>query len=147
MDVMLAESNEEIQSCFEALKALRPGLVEEGFVERVRGMISRGYRLAYVKANGEVAAVCGYRFMDHLYLDRVLHVDDLSTLERHRRNGYARRLLDYVKDTARAHGCREVRLHSGVGAHRSEAHRRYLTYGFNITSFHFALEVRPPSAR
>jgi hypothetical protein len=33
-------------------------------------------------------------------------------------------------------------IHLDSGHHRYEAHRLYLNFGFNITSFHFALDLK-----
>jgi GNAT superfamily N-acetyltransferase len=66
-----------------------------------------------------------------------MYVDDLVTAERHRSTGAGARMMDWLKSYARAHGCRQLHLDSGV--QRFGAHRFYLREGFNIGSHHFSI--------
>ena len=49
------------------------------------------------------------------------------------------RLLDWLAEEAKEHGCGQLHLDSGV--QRRDAHRFYFREGMGITSFHFAKEV------
>ena len=62
----------------------------------------------------------------------------LSTLPEARGQGHAGALLDWLLAEARARGCDEIHLDSGVQAERWDAHRLYLNHGYAITSHHFA---------
>ncbi|WP_250284787.1 GNAT family N-acetyltransferase [Frankia sp. CiP1_Cm_nod1] len=64
-------------------------------------------------------------------------MDDLSTLGEARRQGYGRRLLEWLFAEARRLGCGQVRPGSGIGPARTDAHRLYLDAGMAIAAHHF----------
>jgi hypothetical protein len=75
--VSLARNDQEIQSCFDVMAALRPHLKREEFVYRIRRQQEgSGYELAYLVA-GAVKAVAGFRISECLAWGRFLYVDDL----------------------------------------------------------------------
>ncbi len=141
MEIKTVRSEKEIISCFEVMHTLRPHLVKENFVETVSGFISRGYHLISIEENGKIIAASGYHYTEHLLWGKAIYVDDLSCLPESRKKGYARMLLDYIVNEARKNNCNQVHLDSGSNPGRYDAHRLYLRYGFNITSFHFALQL------
>jgi len=127
---------------FPAMQALRPHFEDEAaFVERVDDVQRReGYRLVGVfeDEHAHAFAAAGFRVRHMLAWGRVLYVDDLSTLPDTRRRGYGRQLLDWLGEEAERLGCDQLHLDSGVGPHRTDAHRLYFNTGLEITSFHFA---------
>lgn len=134
--VVLAESDAEIARCFAVMRQLRPHLVEADFVARVRRMRAEGFRLAYLaEADGAVRAVAGYRFHEKLHSGKNLYVDDLVTDPTERSRGHGRALLAWLADEARAHGCVQLELDSGV--QRADAHRFYFRERMHISSYHF----------
>ena len=141
-NVELATSDDQILKCFEAMHELRSHLKKEEFVEQIKVMQSEGFQLAYFKEDDKVVAVTGYRMIHHLYCGKLIYVDDLSTMQQYRKKGYAKLLLDFILGEARKHHCKHVDLDSACGPHRYDAHRFYLRYGFNITSHHFAFEIK-----
>jgi GNAT superfamily N-acetyltransferase len=130
---------------FPAMQALRPHYVEElAFVERVDGVQrAEGYRLLGIFEDepAHALAVAGFRVYHMLMWGRVLYVDDLSTLPEARRRGYGRQLLDWLGEEGKRLGCEHFQLDSGVGPHRTDAHRLYFNAGLEITSFHFGREL------
>lgn len=134
-----ATTDEALRACFPVIHELRPHLAEEAFLAQVRRQeAASGYRLIYLAAEGgDVVAVAGYRIAEFLAWGKALYVDDLATLSRARLQGHAGRLLDWLIAEARAQGCAELHLDSGV--HRHDAHRLYLGRKLRITSHHFAL--------
>ena len=132
-----AETDEQIQATFAVMHQLRPHLAADTYVTLIRELMAeRGYRLAaLLDADGEVRAVAGYHLERMLYCDRLLLLDDFVTDERVRSHGYGKRLLTWLKDEARAHGCTQLQLISNV--RREDAHRFYYREGFVITAFHF----------
>jgi GNAT superfamily N-acetyltransferase len=104
-------------------------------------MTGRGYHLIYIEDDGSAVAACGYRFTEHLHWGKSIYIDDLITLPAHRKKGYAKQLLDFVRNEALKTGCEQIHLDSGTNESRYDAHRFYLNYGFNITSHHFALKL------
>lgn len=139
MTIQIAETDDAIAACSEVMRQLRPHIAESDFVSRVRLQMQEGYRLAFLRDDGEVRAVAGYRFIENLYSGRVLYVDDLVTDDRVRSRGYGKALLDWLTAEARTGGCQTLELDSGV--QRFAAHRFYLTQRMDIVSHHFRLKL------
>ncbi|CAN5617703.1 hypothetical protein BH11BAC2_BH11BAC2_18190 [soil metagenome] len=140
--IKIAKSSDDIIHCTEVMSALRPQLNKENIGPIISGMMERGYHLIFVEDDGIAVAAAGYRFTEHLHWGKAIYIDDLSTLPVSRKRGYARQLLDYIKNEALKNHCAEVHLDSGSNPQRYEAHRLYIRYGFNITSHHFALKLQ-----
>jgi GNAT superfamily N-acetyltransferase len=139
VEVRLAETDEEIARCFPVMAYLRPSLVAEEFVGRVRAQQAEGYRLAFLEDEGAAVAVAGFRVMEMLGTGRTLYVDDLVTDESRRSRGYGKAMLDWLQAFAREAGCATFSLDSGT--HRQEAHAFYFRERMRVTSFHFAKRV------
>ncbi len=139
MQIKQMESAAEIASTFAVMNQLRPALVEETYVERIQAMQRAGYRLAAVVVDGEVQAVAGYRFMEMLYAGMLLYVDDLITSANQRSSGHGKALLEWLKAEAKAQGCNELHLDSGV--QREQAHKFYFREGLTINAYHFRIAL------
>jgi GNAT superfamily N-acetyltransferase len=138
--VALAKTPEEIGRCHPVMRELRPHFHDaDEFVERVERQQQEGYLLAFVEADGEVRAVAGYRFLESLFSGKFLYVDDLVTRSTDRSSGFGGQLLDWLIEQARAHGCEQLELDSGV--QRFEAHRFYFAKRMKISSYHFAIKL------
>jgi GNAT superfamily N-acetyltransferase len=87
-------------------------------------------------------AVAGFRLVEMLAWGRSLYVDDLVTDSAERSKGYGESLMRWLIDCARATGCEELHLDSGV--QRFDAHRFYLAQRMKISSHHFAIDLRAP---
>ena len=132
---------DETRLAFEAMRVLRPHIesVHE-FVARVNGaQRPEGYRLIGSFADGDVVAAGGFRRLNTLAWGDVLYIDDLVTLESHRGQGHAHRLLEWILAEGRRLGCGQIHLDSAP--HRHAAHRLYLNEGFHIATFHFSRET------
>jgi GNAT superfamily N-acetyltransferase len=138
--IALAESDADIARCFPVMAQLRPHLVEADFVARVRRMQAEGYHLAFLAADGAVRAVAGYRFYEKLFSGKNLYVDDLVSDGAQRSRGHGRALLAWLVGQARARGCDNFELDSGVQRH--DAHRFYLRERMKIASYHFVLPLK-----
>lgn len=141
LHIQVASSDADVMACFPVLRELRPQLVESEFLARVRRQQQERFQLAFVADAGEVVAVAGYRFMEKLFSDRVLYVDDLVTRDAARSRGYGHALFQWLAAQAREQGCSILELDSGV--QRFAAHRFYLRERMAIVSHHFALELGP----
>ncbi len=138
--VTLAENREQVARCFEVMRELRTGFTEvDAFVEQVLLQQTQGYRLAFVEVGGEVRAAAGFRIAENLAWGRFLYVDDLVARAADRSRGWGRMLMEWLIAEARAEGCAELHLDSGV--QRFDTHRFYLTQRMQITSHHFALKL------
>ena len=126
----------EILATRDVMRQLRPNLSPESYLPTVRRMMQTdGYHLAALWEGESVRAVAGYRFMEMLYCGRILYVDDLNTDDAQRSRGFGKVLLDWLKATARAAGCGQLHLDSGV--HREDTHRFYFRERLTINAYHF----------
>lgn len=144
-EIRLAAYYEEIAACFPVMHELRPHLDPLTFVDRVLLQQKEGYQLLFLRAEGAVRAVAGFRLVHNLYSGRELYVDDLSTAAAYRSRQYGSRLMDWLVSHARSLQCDTIELDSGV--QRFDAHRFYLRHRFHIVSHHFRLFSDEAGAR
>ena len=132
---------EETHLAFAAMRELRPHLSSvDDFVARVNeAQRAEGYRVVASFAGKDVVAAGGFRRLHTLAWGDLVYIDDLVTLESHRGQGHAHRLLEWIHAEARRLGCEQLHLDSAP--HRHPAHRLYLTERFVISSFHFSRDV------
>lgn len=131
-----AETDKEIQNCFDVMAELRPHLSRDSFLQTVKAMKSEGFDLVYLEEGGDVVAVAGYRIYTNLFMGKHLYVDDLVTAEKHRSKGYGEQLLKWLREVAKQAECNVLHLDSGT--HRGQAHKFYFSQGMTIASFHFS---------
>lgn len=139
MTITEATTDDQILAARDVMRQLRPGIAADDYLATVRRMMGEGYRQAALVEGGEVRAVAGFRIFEMLYAGRILYVDDLSTDERVRSRGHGRALMDWLKAEARAKGCAQLHLDSGV--QRESAHRFYFREGLAANCFHFRIEL------
>ena len=84
----------------------------------------------------KAVAFIGYRRQMMLRTGPIIYIDDLFTTEASRGLGYARALLEYVKQEAVTTGIASIHLDSGYHLHN--AHRLYLNSGYMLVCNHFA---------
>lgn len=135
MEPRFALTDAEIAACYPVMAELRPYVQREDFVRRIRSQQAGGYELAYLEDGGTPVAVAGFRMGENLAWGRFLYVDDLVTAATHRSRGYGATLLRWLHDLARARGCQQLHLDSGV--QRKDAHRFYQREGMTLSSYHF----------
>jgi GNAT superfamily N-acetyltransferase len=136
----IAESEAQVRACYPVMVQLRPHLTEEQFVGQVRRQQEHGYQLAFLREAERAVAVAGYRIAEFLAWGKILYVDDLVTDANARSRGFGDELFAWLVAHAKANGCDQLHLDSGV--QRFAAHRFYLRLRMNITSHHFALDLR-----
>jgi GNAT superfamily N-acetyltransferase len=140
--IAIASTPEEIRRCHPVMRELRTHITgKEDFVDRVLGQQKQGYQVAFLQSDGEICAVAGYRFLETLFSGKLLYVDDLITRERDRSCGFGSKLLDWLIEQAREHGCENLELDSGV--QRFDAHRFYFSKRMSISSYHFRIKIEP----
>ena len=138
--VLKVTTDEQILATREVMRQLRPAVPPDEYLAIVNRMKQKdGYELAAAYEEETVRAVAGYRFMEMLAYGKVLYVDDLSTDDRYRSKGHGKVLLDWLKAEAKAHGCAQLHLDSGV--QRESAHRFYFRERLVISSFHFRVAL------
>jgi GNAT superfamily N-acetyltransferase len=138
--IAVAETDAEINDCYDVMSQLRPHIAREDFLPQVRRQMDYfGYRIVYLKDDGEVKAVAGIRVSEWLHRGKYLEIDDLVSQEGDRSKGYGGRLFDWIVDHARSEQCNHVRLLSGV--QRFDAHRFYLRKRMNIEAHYFSRDL------
>ena len=138
-DIALAQSEVEIAACFDVMVQLRPHLRREEFIARIQAQQAQGYQLASRRMGSKVVAAAGFRLSENLAWGRFLYIDDLVTDAAHRSQGHGDAMMNWLMAHARAAGCAELHLDSGV--QRFGAHRFYLARRMDITSHHFAMKL------
>lgn len=140
MRVRIAESDEEIGSCFSVMKQLRPHfLLGEEFLGQVkRQMLAADFGLVYLEDDG-VKAVGSYRIGEWLGGGRYLEIEDLVVKEGERSKGYGGKIFDWMMDFARAQECVQIKLVSRTT--REMAHKFYLAKGMAIEAYYFSIKV------
>lgn len=135
----------ETAQAAEAMLLLRPrwktaGAVIDFIDTKLR---PTGYRLvgAFEYSSSAAVAVVGFRELWSTALGYYMYIDDVSTLETARGNGFADELLRWVIAHASRRGCESVHLDSGVGIDRAAAHRLYMRNRLRISAHHFSLDV------
>jgi GNAT superfamily N-acetyltransferase len=139
MNITLAKSDGEIDSCFAILQVLRPHLITSDFVRRIKRQQQQGYQLAYIEDDASIKAVAGFSISECLAWGKFLYVDDLVTKESDRSQGYGTNLLNWLLDYAKANACEQLHLDSGV--QRCAAHRFYFKHRLEIRGYHFAIDL------
>ena len=134
-----AETDTEIEACFEVMSELRPHLKRGQFLATVRHMESEGFRLIYIAKDKKVVAAAGYRIYSNLFMGKHLYVDDLVTADAYRSSGYGKQMVEWLRQEAKNNGCKFFHLDSGT--HRGRAHKFYFDQGFMIGSYHFSEEL------
>lgn len=141
MNIKLLETDTEILESFHVMKVLRPHLVQEDYLEKVRRQQDNdGYSLlAAIDDNGEIGALAGFRIAEFMDWGKILYIDDLITDPDKKRKGFAGALLDWLDAEAREAGCDEI--HLDTGHQRHDAHRLYLNKGFTLSSHHMSKKL------
>jgi len=142
-NIKFAKTDLEILSCFEGMKELRPHLILEDFLCRVREQEKEGYRICYLEEENKPLAIVGFRVGHNLAWGRFLYVDDLVTLPDYRSQGHGATLLKWLLEYAITENCDQVHLDSGVW--RADAHRFYEREGLELSSYHFRKLLKKPS--
>jgi GNAT superfamily N-acetyltransferase len=138
--VLKVSTDEQIFATREVMRQLRPNMLFDEYLETVRRMKQTdGYQLAALYDGDAVRAVAGYRVMEMLYCGKIMYVDDLNTDEGYRSKGYGKVLMNWLKAEARALGCMELHLDSGV--QREHTHRFYFREGLTINCHHFHMPL------
>jgi GNAT superfamily N-acetyltransferase len=134
-----AETDADLERAFPVIVQLRPHLTPESFRTSVRKQMTQGYRLAALEEGGRIRSLAGYRLCDFLWCGRVMYVDDLVTDEASRSRRHGERIFNWLREIARADGCSELHLDSGL--QRARAHRFYFREGMHVDDFHFVTKL------
>jgi len=138
-EIFLAHTDADIEACFKAFSVLRPHLSHEQFIAQVRRQRAQSFQVLALRHDGAVRSAAGFRVLEFLAWGKVLYIDDVTTLEEARGQGFAGMLLDWLVGHATNLGCNAVHLDTGYARHA--AHRLYLGRGFELNCHHLALSL------
>lgn len=140
MELLIATTDAEIEACYQVMRELRPHICAEEFGPLVRRLQSQtGFQLAFLRSDGEVKSVAGFRVSEWLAGGRYLEIEDLVSTSSDRSKGYGGRLFDWLKEQAQKAGCKQLRLVSNV--RRLDAHRFYLRKGMTFEAHYFCMNL------
>ncbi len=139
MKILEASTTEDLNKCFEVMKALRPHHSLESFLTVMEQMKNEGYHLSYIEDDGKAVCVAGFRFTTTLYDGLIIDFDDFVTLPEARNKGYAGHLFDHLVAIAKERSIKTIHLNSNH--QRFDAHRFYLDKRMKIVAHHFRIEL------
>ncbi|CAG9170486.1 hypothetical protein LMG23994_01915 [Cupriavidus pinatubonensis] len=135
-DIRYVDDVDEVAACFGLMRQLRPHLADVNeLIARWRRQQSAGYRLMAVWDEGRPVALAGFRLQDNLVHGVHFYVDDLVTDESARSGGYGARLMDRLKNEARALGCTKLVLDTPLT--NVLGHRFYYRNGLLASALRF----------
>ena len=119
------------------MRELRPHLDGDAeFAVRVQRQRLQGYQLiGAFTPDGQLAALAGYRLQENLLYGRFLYVDDLVTAAARRGGQWGARLLRALERVARAEGCAQLVLDTGLA--NARAQRFYFRAGLYTGALRF----------
>lgn len=135
-EIKQAETDEEINGCFDIMLELRPNLIREDFINQIREMEKQAYKLAYIENSQGVVCVAGFRVSNNLFMGKNFYVDDLVTTEKTRSEGFGEKMISYLRALAIESQCNVFHLDSGTQRH--QAHKFYFKQNLTIASYHFS---------
>lgn len=140
ISIVCAETDTDIDSCYDVMRELRPHLSREDFLSQVRRQMNdSSYRLLYLSDERGIQAVAGIRVAEWLARGKSCEIEDLVTTTVSRSKGYGSQLFDRISEIAENESCTEIRLVSHVT--RFDAHRFYLRKGMRIDAHFFSMSL------
>ena len=139
MQIHYAITKEELVTCFEVMKALRPHHTGESFLATIDQMQQEGYQLIFLEDNGRAVSVAGFRFTTTLYDGLIIDFDDFVTRENARGKGYAGHLFNHLVNMAKERSIKTI--HFNAANLRFDAHRFYMNKKMKIIAHHFKIKL------
>jgi GNAT superfamily N-acetyltransferase len=138
--IKIAETDDEIISCYAVMVELRPHFkTEDSFLIQVKRQIKdHNFQLVYLEENG-VKAVGGIRIAEWLGGGKYLEIEDLVATENDRSKGFGGELFRWFVDYAKRQNCQQIKLVSHVK--RFAAHKFYLKRGMIIEAHYFSMAL------
>lgn len=138
--IAIAETDDEIQNCYQVMAELRPHVSFDEFLPMVRRLTQiAGFKLAYL-TDGEIKAVGGFRISEWLGGGKYLEIEDLAAKSGEQSKGYGGALFDWLIEYAKENDCHHVKLVSHVK--RFGAHRFYLQKRMDIQGHYFSMNLK-----
>ncbi|MBE1273578.1 GNAT family N-acetyltransferase [Enterovibrio baiacu] len=135
MDVKFFEDNADRSHVLDVLTQLRPHFSQDALAAQITRQQKSGYQLAYVKSDNIVLAVVGFEMRENLAWGKHIYIDDLVTNENHRSQGVGKALMEWLKNHAAEHDCKQIHVDSEI--QRFKAHIFYQREDFKTIAHHF----------
>jgi glucosamine-phosphate N-acetyltransferase len=115
--------------------------------EVYKAAVSSGLRTYIAAVSGEeLVGLVSLSIKTSLWQEGFVgHIEELVVHEKARGQGVGTKLLKYVFESARDHGCKRIELDSAF--HRKDAHKLYEQLGFKTRAFLFSMELREAGRR
>ena len=123
MDIEELRSPSELLEALPVLQELRPELDRESYLDILKEIRPKGYRLFALRDQGQVVSVAGVEVQNNLYDRLHLRVHEMVTTERARSRGFGEVLMRFLEEFAQQRDCgggsrREARNHARSGVRR-----------------------------
>lgn len=135
IDIKVVTSDQEVLSCYDVMAQLHEKLIKGNFVSHVRRLETKGYKLVCLIDDGTVKSVAGFHLNECIAWENYLYIADLVTGSDSRSMGYGQKLMDWLINYAKEHGCDQIHLDSRVTRHST--HKFYLNQDFILAGYHF----------
>jgi len=146
IQIKIVKTEPEIDQCWDVAFLLRPHLKRENWVAMVTEMMqNERYFIAGIYHDHRFVAFAGCRFMTSLHTGNILYIDDLCTLDAYRGQGFASKLIAYVRKIARMNQLDALVLDTDFT--NSSAQKVYLKSGFHLAALHLAADLRGNEVR
>lgn len=94
----------------------------------------------FLEEDNEFVGFCHGTFFNTFWLSgQTCYLSSIITDEKHRGKGFAKTMVDHVKELATARGCEAIVLDTGFP--RKDAHSFYEKYGFEKAAFCFEFKL------
>ena len=125
----------ELYTVYEVVKQLRENLSYDEFEDLIYDMRHMEYKMIGLFEKEQLITYAGVAVQTNLYHKRHLYIFDLVTDAAFRSRGYAKAMMEYLRDYAKMAACQNLVLSSGF--QREDAHRFYEREGFEKKSYLF----------
>ena len=113
--IFTVNTKTDLERCYPVMKELRSNLSLEDYRSIYdESHQSDGYEIVAIEINNQILAVMGYRFLSDFIRGKHVYIDDLVSTEQARSQGLGAELLKFAEDVAHKHGCKSLRLCTGL---------------------------------
>lgn len=132
------ETQDELDKAYDLICQLHewlsfPIVERVEYDRRLELAVAGGYKQYVLYAEGKIVALVGFRILNDLLPMKRLFIDDLVVDEKHRKNGYGTKLLDFVSSIADQEKCTRVDLVAAL--RNSSAIQAYESQNFERVAY------------
>lgn len=139
MEILVAENDDEIISCFNIMKQLVNSINKKDFLSQVKNKYNMWYKLVFLRMNNKIISIIGIRTYEYFGCGKFLIIDDFVTDKKERGKWYWTKMFQWVKNFAKENQCSQIQLDSNI--ERYQAHKFYMDMGMKISHHHFSITL------